>query len=102
LLTYPASILPIKLPRAREKHSSSRHVQAHGKRFGGKEGFDETLSKENFRRLLENGKKSSMMDSDSTFQEWQNVLDLRQGPILLGQNLHRILKDLINKSLLVS
>jgi hypothetical protein len=100
--TYPTGVLAVKLSRTREEDSSCRHVKAHGKCFSGKEGFDETFSKKNFSCFLEDGQKSSVMDADSTFQEWQNIFDLWQGPVLLRQDLHRVLKDLIDESLLVS
>ncbi len=99
--TYPTGVLAVKLSRTREKDSSRRHVKSHSKCFSGKESFDETFSEKNFSCFLEDGQKSSVMDADSTFQEWQNIFDLRQGPVLLWQDLHRILKDLVDQSLLV-
>ena len=43
---HPTKVLPVKFSDACEDHSSSRHVQTHGKRFRGKENLKEASTPE--------------------------------------------------------
>ena len=41
-----------------------------------------------------------VVDADSALEQRQHVLDLRQRPVLLRQNLHRVLEHLVDQTLL--
>jgi hypothetical protein len=48
----PPEVLPVKLLDGSEEHSSRRHVQTHGKRLGGEEGFDQPFAEQDLDRFL--------------------------------------------------
>jgi hypothetical protein len=49
----PPEVLPVKLLDGSEEHSARRHVQPHGKRLGGEEGFDQPFAEQDLDRFLQ-------------------------------------------------
>jgi len=97
----PPEILPVKLLDGREKHGARRHVQPHRKSLRGEERFDEPLAEKDLDRLLQDGKEAAVMDANAALEQRQHVLHLGQGSILLGQDHHGVVEDLVDQLLLL-
>ncbi len=55
----------------------------------------------NTEHCLEYGEQAAMMDADAALEQRQHVLHLGQGSILLGQNHHGVVEDLVDQLLLL-
>ena len=98
---YPSHILSIKFVSSGEEHGPGRHVQPHGEGLRGEERLDEPLAEQDLGRLLEDGQQTAVMNPDASLQQRQHILDLRQRPVLLGQDHHGVLEDLVHQLLLL-
>lgn len=75
----------VEFPHRREDDSFGGHVETDGKCFGGEKDFDETFLEENFDDFFQDREESSVMNSDPTFEEGEDVLNLRKGTIVVGE-----------------
>lgn len=75
--TNPSEALPIKLANVGEYHGPGRHVETESKSFRGKQGLDQPLREQDLNGLLEDRQQTRVMDANASFQQRQQVHNLR-------------------------
>lgn len=80
-----AEVAAVELAHGGEDDRLGGHVESDGEGLGGEEDLNESLLEENLDDLLEDGKESSVMDSDAALEEGEDVLDLRELTIVVRE-----------------
>ncbi|KAH3679534.1 hypothetical protein WICPIJ_008583 [Wickerhamomyces pijperi] len=78
----PTEPLTVPFSDRGEDDGLSRHVQPNGEGFGGEKNLEEPFLEQDFNDFLQDWQQPGMMDTDTTSQQRQDVLDLRQFSVL--------------------
>jgi hypothetical protein len=78
-------VATVEFTNGGEDDSFGGHVETDGERLGGEEDLEETFLEEDLDDLFEDGEETTVMDSDTALEERQDVLDLGQLTVVVGE-----------------
>jgi len=91
--TQVSELLPVELPDVVEDDRLGWHVETDGEGFGSEEDLDESFLEEDLDDFLEDGEESSVMDSDSSFEEREKGLNLREISVVFRESVDGVFED---------
>jgi len=91
--TQVPELLPVELPDVVEDDRLGGHVESDGEGLGSEEYLDESFLEEDLDDFLEDGEESSVMDSDSSLEEREEGLDLREVSVVFRESVDSVFED---------
>ena len=92
-----SELLSIELLHRGEDDRLCWHVQSDRESLGRKQNLDQTFLEQNLDDLLEKREKSSVMNTDTTSKEGEDVSDLGKLFVLVIETAERVVEDILDR-----